>query len=80
MLNGVTTMFMTVGEDVSDGLKIEYPYFEREQPMTWEEDTSYIQDPDAPKITATRSHQWNHSWGEIISALIRAGLVEWPNS
>lgn len=48
--------------------------------MTWEEDTSYIQDPDAPKITATRSHQWNHSLGEIISALIRAGLVEWPNS
>lgn len=28
-----------------------------------------------PKITATRSHQWDHSLGEIISALIRAGLV-----
>lgn len=80
MLNGFTAMFMTIGEEVSDGLKIEYPYFEREQPMTWEEDTSYIQDPDAPKITATRSRQWNHSWGEIISALIRTGLVEWPNS
>ena len=30
-------------------LKLSTLNFEREQPMTWKEDTSYIQDPDALK-------------------------------
>ncbi len=68
-------MFMTIGDDVSNGLKIEQSYFQLDQPLTWEDETSYILDDNAPKIKAKRNHQWNHSIGEIITALIRAGLT-----
>ena len=44
-------MFMTIGEDISDGLKIEAPYFEQDAPMTWDDDSSYVDFPDAPRIT-----------------------------
>ena len=68
-------MFMTIGEDISDGLKIEAPYFEQDAPMTWDDDSSYVDFPDAPRITHTTNHQWNHSLGQIVTALINAGLV-----
>lgn len=69
-------MFMTVGEDVSNGLRIEQPYFQRDTPLTWEDEGSYIEiAAEAPEITHTRNHQWNHSLGEIVTALVRAGLV-----
>lgn len=68
-------MFMTISDDVSNGLKIEQSYFQLDQPLTWEDETSYILDDNAPKIKAKRNHQWNHSIGEIITALIRAGLT-----
>ena len=68
-------MFMTIGEDISDGLKIEQPYFEQDVPMTWNDDSSYVDSPGAPRITHTTNHQWNHSLGQIVTALINAGLV-----
>lgn len=69
-------MFMTVGEDVSDGLRIEQPYFQVERPQTWSEDGSYVAAaPEAAAIAHTVSHQWNHSLGEVMTALLRAGLV-----
>ena len=49
-------MFMAIGEDISDGLKIEAPYFEQDAPMTWDDDSSYVGFPDAPRIT--RWCQW----------------------
>lgn len=68
--------FMTVGDDVREGLKIEQPYFQREEPMTWDEEVTYIEpSPDAPPITHGVNHQWNHGIGEILTALLQAGLV-----
>ena len=68
-------MFMSVGEDVSAGLQIEQTYFESPDPITWNDDGSYVDAPGAPRITHTTNHQWNHSLGEIITALIKAGLT-----
>lgn len=68
-------MFMAIGEDVSDGLKVEQPYFQLDTPMTWDDDSSYVDTPGAPRIAHTTNHQWNHSLGQIITALIDAGLV-----
>ena len=68
-------MFMAIGEDVSDGLKIEQPYFQLDTPTTWDDDSSYVDTPGAPRIAHTTNHQWNHSLGQIITALIDAGLV-----
>ena len=68
-------MFMTIGDDVSNGLKIEDPYFEQNEPQSWDFDGSYVAaDENVPRVTNTVSHQWNHSLGEVISALINAGL------
>lgn len=68
--------FMTVGEDVSAGLRVEQPYFEQESPLTWDDDATYVAAPDdAPRISHGVSHQWNHGIGEIITALLDAGLV-----
>lgn len=69
-------MFMAVGEDVTGGLRLEQPYFQREQPMTWEDDGSYVEAPEGTAAIAHRTnHQWNHSIGEILTALLGAGLV-----
>lgn len=69
-------MFMTIGEDVTGGLKIEQPYFQRVQPLTWEDDGSYVDAPGStPPIAHRTNHQWNHSLGQIVSALLEAGLV-----
>lgn len=69
-------MFMAVGDDVSGGLALHEPYFQQTEPMTWEDEGSYVEAPeDAAPVAHTRNHQWNHGVGEIVTALIRAGLV-----
>ena len=69
-------MFMTIGDDVSHGLRVEQPYFERELPMTWDDAGTYVETPEGgPVIAHGTNHQWNHSIGEILTALLAAGLV-----
>lgn len=60
-------------EDVSDGSgSLAYPYFDQDEPIVIEEDGSYA-DPDAT-LEHTRTHEWNHSLGAIVTALCDAGL------
>lgn len=68
-------MFMTIGEDVSQRLSAEQPYFETPEPLTWDDEHSYVTTPDTPALRNTTSHQWNHSLGQTVTALIRAGLT-----
>jgi hypothetical protein len=69
-------MFMTIGDDASDGLKVEQPYFQRAEPLTWEDDGSYVDSPEGfAALTHATNHQWNHSLGEIVSSLLAAGLI-----
>ncbi|WP_103064319.1 class I SAM-dependent methyltransferase [Actinomyces qiguomingii] len=69
-------LFQAVGDDVSRGLMLHEPYFQCADPMTWEDAGSYVAAADgAPAITHTVSHQWNHGVGEILTALLAAGLV-----
>ena len=56
-----------------DGLlAVEYPYFEREEPMVFDEGGTYVE-TDAV-FTHNRTHEWNHGLGEIVSALMAAGM------
>jgi SAM-dependent methyltransferase len=56
-----------------DGLLvIEYPYFEQREPMVWDEGGTYVE-TDA-EFTHNVTHEWNHGIGEIISAVLAAGL------
>ena len=56
-----------------DGLlAVEYPYFEREEPMVFDEGGTYVE-TDAV-FTHNRTHEWNHGLGEIVTALMTAGM------
>ena len=47
------------------------PYFESERPNEWLGDTTYV---DGPPLKNLKSFDWNHGLGEIVTALIAAGL------
>jgi SAM-dependent methyltransferase len=53
-------------------LVVEYPYFERPEPMIFDEGGTYVQ-TDAV-FTANLTHEWNHGLGEIVTALLAAGM------
>lgn len=65
-------MLLAVNEAREDGLVIEYPYFERAEPVAWDDDGTYVETDT--RLTATRTYEWNHGLGEIVSALFRHGL------
>jgi SAM-dependent methyltransferase len=57
-----------------DGLLvIEYPYFEQETPTHFDEPGTYVQTDH--EFVATETYEWNHGLGEIVTALLDAGLV-----
>lgn len=60
-------------ETLDDDLHLRYPYFEHPEPLTWDDDSTYVE-TDRP-LSATRTYEWNHGLGEIVTALLDAGLV-----
>jgi SAM-dependent methyltransferase len=62
----------SLNEERQDALVIEYPYFEREAPLVWDDDSTYVATDASLKATIT--HVWNHGMGEIISALLAHGM------
>jgi SAM-dependent methyltransferase len=60
-------------EGVAPGeLRLTYPYWEHDEPLTFATQGSYA-DPSAT-LAAEREHGWDHSLGEIVTALVEAGL------
>lgn len=53
------------------GLEVAYPYFPSEEPLRFEEAGSYA-DPEAD--VGEPSYEWPHSLGEVVTALLQAGL------
>ena len=51
---------------------IEYPYFEQAEPMVWDEGGTYVETDQV--FTHNVTHEWNHGIGEIVSAVLAAGL------
>jgi SAM-dependent methyltransferase len=67
-------MLWALDDTRTDGLlAVDYPYFEREEPLVWEEEGTYVE-TDAT-FTQNVSHVWNHGLGEIMSALMGSGLA-----
>jgi SAM-dependent methyltransferase len=70
----------------SGDLRLAYPYWSHAEPLTFDAHGSYA-DPDAP-TEGLVEHGWDHSLGEIVTALVDAGLriellhelpfVAWP--
>ncbi len=47
------------------------PYFELSQPEEWDASNTYV---DGPPLQNTKTFEWNHGMGEIVTAIIDAGL------
>ncbi|WP_327005098.1 class I SAM-dependent methyltransferase [Dactylosporangium sp. NBC_01737] len=66
-------MLWAIDETRADGLlAVDQAYFERAEPLVWEEDGTYVETD--VKFQNTVTHQWNHGLGEIVTALFDAGL------
>jgi SAM-dependent methyltransferase len=59
-------------DDKSDVLTLRYPYFEHVEPLVLNEVGTYVQTEVV--FTQGLSHSWNHGLGEIITALLDAGM------
>ena len=53
-------------------LAVEYPYFERSEPLVLESEGTYVQTEAEFEHNVT--HEWNHGLGETITALLRRGF------
>lgn len=53
-------------------LVVEYPYRELDEPMVFNEEGTYVQ--TEAKFSHNTTHVWNHGLGEIVSALLDAGM------
>ena len=66
-------MLWTLDDTRSDGLlAAEYPYFERSEPLVFDDPGTYVETEAA--FTQNLTHQWNHGLGEIVTALMEAGM------
>jgi SAM-dependent methyltransferase len=67
-------MLWAVDEHQGDGtLLVTYPYVETAEPLVVDEPGTYVETDVVFEHTVT--HQWNHGLGEIITALLDAGMA-----
>jgi len=65
-------VLFTLDPERADGLLVvRDPYFERAAPNVTEGDTTYV---DGPKLERRTTYEWNRGVGEIVTALVEAGL------
>jgi SAM-dependent methyltransferase len=58
-----------------DMLVIAYPYFETPEPVAIDDGPRTYTDGDTSTMTHTETREWNHGLGEIVQAVIDAGLT-----
>jgi SAM-dependent methyltransferase len=59
-------------ERPDDLLVVDYPYFERAEPTQFDQQGTYVETDVT--FASTVSHEWNHGLGEIVTAVLDAGL------
>jgi SAM-dependent methyltransferase len=65
-------MLLAIDERRTDVLAVDYAYFERPEPLVWEDAGTYVE-TDAT-FTSTVTHSFSHGLGEIVTAVLAAGL------
>ena len=58
----------------ADELRVGYPYFPQPQPIEFDDADGDYADPTA-HVNASKSYEWTHSLGEIVTLLVSHGLV-----
>jgi SAM-dependent methyltransferase len=54
-------------------LELVFPYFETPEPIVWDTPQTYVRTDTV--LTNTTTHVWNHGLGEIVTAVLDAGLT-----
>ena len=62
----------TLRDDEFTTPAVEFPYFEQEQPLVFDDGGTYVETDH--EFTANVTHEWNHGLGEVVTALLNAGL------
>jgi SAM-dependent methyltransferase len=62
----------SVDEQRTDAITLGYPYFEHAEPVMFDEPGTYVA-TDA-EFTHNATREWNHGLGEIVTAVLDAGL------
>ena len=62
----------TLRDDEFTTPAVEFPYFEQEQPLVFDDGGTYVE--TGHEFTANVTHEWNHGLGEVVTALLNAGL------
>lgn len=62
----------SVDEDQTEAITLRYPYFEHAEPQCFEGSGTYVQTDT--EFATTQTHEWNHGLGEIVTAVLDAGL------
>jgi SAM-dependent methyltransferase len=65
-------MLWAVDESRADGIVVDFPYFETEQPLVDEEPGTYV--PTDVQFRENIAMTWNHGIGEIVTALNAVGM------
>lgn len=64
----------SVDDERSDAvLDLKYPYFEHKDPLVWHEESTYVETD--VRFTHNETHSWNHGIGEIVTAVLEAGMT-----
>lgn len=83
--------FFYIFDEVDGEIVPTYRYWSKpDEPLTWDEDFTYSDNPANKRIANTRHHEWNHSLAAVINALVGAGMridrldehteIPWPFS
>ncbi len=65
-------MLWALDEERTDALVVGYPYFERPDPLVDDDPGTYV--ATDLEFTHNVTHSWNHGLGEIVTALLDAGM------
>jgi SAM-dependent methyltransferase len=65
-------MLWSIDETHTDRVVVDYPYFEREEPLILDASGTYVATDTV--FTTTTTHEWNHGMGQIVTALLDHGL------
>jgi SAM-dependent methyltransferase len=71
LYEGHPVLWALADEGTDSALVLSHPYFETPQPSEWETPNTHV---DGPPLQNRRTFEWNHGLGEILTAIIEAGL------
>ena len=73
---GHPLLFSLADDSTDDSVRLDSPYYEQAEPNVYNDEGTYVEvaPGDESAIPAMTTHQWNHSLGQIVTAVAEAGL------